>query len=162
MIEPTQSPAIQQYVIRPVHWRHHEDIARLAGQLGYESTTEQIHRRLDAIRDRQQYAVYVAEDIAGNVVGWIGAYIFRAVEIDRCASISGLIVDSNLRSQGIGGMLLDAAEQWALSVGCDVMLVKSNMKRERAHSFYKRNGYAHIKTQHIFCKNLNKKNDRRE
>jgi ribosomal protein S18 acetylase RimI-like enzyme len=31
--------------------------------------------------------------------------------MDCCASISGLVVDHDFRSQGIGGMLLEAAEQ---------------------------------------------------
>jgi GNAT superfamily N-acetyltransferase len=159
MINPSRRPMFQQYVICPVQVRHHEDIARLAGQLGYESSVEQVHRRLDGMRDAQQYAVYVAEERAGNVVGWIGVHIFRAVEMDSCASISGLVVDQCLRSQGIGEMLLDAADQWAQSFGCEVITVQSNVMRERAHSFYRRNGYAHVKTQHTFCKNLSQRNE---
>jgi GNAT superfamily N-acetyltransferase len=159
MIEPTRRSILQQCAIIPAHSHHYEDIARLAGQLGYGSTVEQVHLRVKAMQDAQQYAIYVAEDLAGNVVGWIGVYIFRAVEMDCCASVSGLVVDHNLRSQGIGEMLLEAGEQWARSLGCDVMTVQSNVTRERAHSFYKRNGYAQVKTQHTFCKSLGQTND---
>jgi len=50
--------------------------------------------------------------------------------------------------------LLRAAERWAKSKGCKNMSVRSNVIRERAHTFYLRNGYQHYKTQKAFRKNL--------
>jgi len=41
--------------------------------------------------------------------------------------------------------LLDAAEKWARGVGCDAISVRSNVKRERAHQFYRDNGYIDVK-----------------
>jgi GNAT superfamily N-acetyltransferase len=154
MIDPSQPSMLHQYMICQAQPRHYENIARLAGQLGYESTVEQIRLRLESMKDAQQHAIYVAENQSGSAVGWIGVCLFRAVEMDCCANISGLVVDYNLRSQGIGEMLLDAAERWARSLGCEVIIVASNVKRERAHSFYRRKGYAEAKTQYAFFKNL--------
>src|ERR1700679_3744981 len=79
MIEPIRATKLPQYAVLRAQLHHYEYIAQLAGQLGYESTVEQIHRRLNLITDGQQYAVYVGEDLAGTVVGSIGTYIFRAV-----------------------------------------------------------------------------------
>ena len=132
----------------------YDKIADLASQLGYPCTGSQVRARLDEMQDPNQYAVYVAELAGSQVAGWIGVYLFRSVELDRCAEISGLIVDQEIRSQGIGKALLDAAEEWARSRGCDVISVRSNVKRDRAHQFYERHGFKHVKTQKTFRKSL--------
>jgi GNAT superfamily N-acetyltransferase len=76
------------------------------------------------------------------------------IEQDSCAGISGLIVDQEVRSREIGKVLLGAAEEWARSQGCDAISVHTNVTRERAHRFYARNGYEHIKTQKYLRKSL--------
>ena len=101
-----------------------------------------------------QYGVYVAELPGGQIGGWIGLHVFRSVEQDSCAEISGLIVDQQIRSRGIGKVLLNAAEEWARSQGCSAISVHSNVTRERAHQFYTRNGYQNIKTQRYLFKTL--------
>jgi GNAT superfamily N-acetyltransferase len=129
-------------------------LAELAGQLGYPSTPEQIRVRLEKMQDPNEHAVYVAEMSDGYVAGWIGVSIFRAVEVDCCVEITGLIVDQEIRSRGIGKVLIDAAEQWARQRGCDAIRVRSNVIRDRAHLFYQRNGYECVKTQVSLHKDL--------
>jgi GNAT superfamily N-acetyltransferase len=129
-------------------------MADLAVQLGYECTGEEVQKRLSQMQDPRQYAVFVAELGEGRIAGWIGAYLFRSVETRSCAEISGLVVDQAIRSRGIGKILLDTAEGWARSNGCDTVSVRSNVKRDRAHRFYSNNGYEHAKTQKEFRKNL--------
>jgi len=124
-----------------------ERMAFLAGQLGYPSTGEEVRKRLSQMQDANQHAVFVAELPAGQIAGWIGLYVFRAVELETAAEISGLIVDEDIRSCGIGKTLLDAAEGWARSIGCNAISVRSNVTRDRAHRFYVANGYEHVKTQ---------------
>lgn len=129
-------------------------MADLAGQLGYPCTGDQIRSRMDEMHDPNEYAVYVAELSTGGIAGWIGVFLFRAVALDKCAEINGLIVDQTIRSYGIGKILLGAAEQWARNVGCSAISVHSNIRRGRAHQFYTRNGYQWGKTQELFTKNL--------
>ncbi len=66
----------------------------------------------------------------------------------------GLVVDDEHRSAGIGGALLEAAEAWALDRGCADLLVATRVTRERAHGFYRRHGYALLKTSHCFSRRL--------
>lgn len=129
-------------------------MAELARQLGYECTAEQVRVRLSEIRDANECAVYVAEIADAQVAGWIGVYLFRSVEMDKIAQISGLVVAEEHRSRGIGKILLHAAEEWAQGRGCREISVHSNVIRERAHRFYQRNGYETYKTQKLFCKSL--------
>jgi GNAT superfamily N-acetyltransferase len=135
------------YAVRMAQPRDSERIAELAEQLAYPCTGKEVRERLSQMQDANQYAVLVAELPTGQIAGWIGLYVFRAVELETVAEISGLIVDENIRSCGIGKMLLDAAEEWARHVGCRVISVRSNVKRDRAHQFYTNNGYEHVKTQ---------------
>jgi GNAT superfamily N-acetyltransferase len=129
-------------------------MAALAGQLGYECTGEEVGKRINHMQDAEQYAVFVAELPVGQIAGWIGVYLFWTVETGRRAEINGLVVDQSIRSRGIGKTLLDAAEEWARSIGCDAISVRSNVKRDRAHRFYTNNGYQHVKTQKEFHKSL--------
>jgi GNAT superfamily N-acetyltransferase len=138
--------------IRPPRHGDYDRMADLAGQLGYPSTADQVRARLSEIQDSNEYTIYVAELSDGQIAGWIGVYIFRSVEMDKLAEINGLVVGQETWSRGIGKALLHAAEQWAQSRGCAVISVHSNVKRERAHNFYKRNGYEWYKTQDLFRK----------
>ncbi|MGB7640161.1 MAG: GNAT family N-acetyltransferase [Terriglobales bacterium] len=131
-----------------------DKMASLAGQLGYECTGADVRARLAEMLDPNCYAVYVAELPGGQIAGWIGVYMFRAVELDNFAEITGLVVDQQVRSRGIGMALLSAAEQWARGHGCNAISVRSNVWRNRAHGFYTSNGYEHIKTQKEFHKSL--------
>lgn len=140
--------------VRPPEPRDYDKIADLAGQLGYPSTAKQVQRRIDAMANSKEYAVYVAELPEGQIVGCIGLYVFRSVVQDICAGISGLIIDQQIRSHGVGKALLDAAEKWARSLGCNAVSVHSNVTRERAHQFYIRNGYDCVKTQKYLVKAL--------
>jgi GNAT superfamily N-acetyltransferase len=140
--------------VRPPRPNDYDKMADLAGQLGYQSTKEKIGARMSEMQDSSQYAVYVAELPGGRIAGWIGVHVFRSVEADRCAEISGLVVDQQIRSRGIGKVLLRAAEDWARNHGCDAISVLSNVRRDRAHRFYTNNGYQHIKTQKSFRKSL--------
>ncbi len=142
------------YAVRLAEPRDSDRIADLAGQLGYPCTGEEVRERLRQMQDANQYAVLVAELPTGQIAGWIGLYVFRAVELETVAEISGLIVDEDVRSCGIGKVLLDAADEWAQGVGCHVISVRSNVKRDRAHQFYTNNGYEHIKTQKELRKKL--------
>jgi len=141
-------------MVRPPEPRDYDKMADLAEQLGYPSTGKQVRMRLEEMAHSKQYAVYVAEPPGGQIAGWIGMYLFRSVEQDSCAGISGLIVDQQTRSREIGKVLLGAAEEWARSQGCDAISVHTNVTRERAHRFYAHNGYEQIKTQKYLRKTL--------
>ena len=140
--------------IRPAHHCDHERIAELAGQLSYPSTPEEIARRLEGLQRTAETAVFVAELEAGEIAGWIAVFVYRTVEADARAEVSGLVVDERFRSQRVGEHLLARAEEWARGNGCQAIALRSNVIRDRAHKFYERHGYVHIKTQKAFRKQL--------
>jgi GNAT superfamily N-acetyltransferase len=135
------------YVVRMARLDDCEAMADLAAQLGYSCTREEVRLRLEEMQNPNAYAVFIAENFGAEIAGWIGAYLFRSVETESCVEISGLVVDEKMRSRGIGKILLQAAEQWARSLGCNTISVHSNIRRTRAHWFYVKNGYHHVKVQ---------------
>lgn len=144
----------KECTVRPALPADSERMADFSGQLGYPSAPEQVRVRLAEIQKSDDCAIFVAEVPDGEIAGWIGVYIFRSVEMDKLVEISGLVVGDGYRSRGIGRILLDAAEDWARDRGCKVIAVHSNVKRQRAHNFYKKNGYEWYKTQESFRKTL--------
>ena len=129
-------------------------IADLAGELGYASSAADIAARLAGMNGSDDHAVFVAETASGEIAGWAGVFVNRTVEADARVEISGLVVGREVRSQGVGALLLERAEEWALERGCRAIGLRSNVLRERAHAFYLRNGYEHVKTQKSLRKKL--------
>ncbi len=131
-----------------------EAIARLAGELGYPSTPDQVRERFEAVTADPQHALLVAVDRSGAVVGWIQLSEERSVVGDPRAEITGLVVDANFRSAGVGRVLVERGEAWARARGLATIGLRSNVIRERAHDFYLRLGYKVTKSQKVFRKSL--------
>ena len=127
-------------------------IATLALQLGYEVPVTHAERFLaERSEDRE---IFVAIVPRVGVVGWIGTTVEESLTVARHALVEGLVVDQEYRGVGVGLALLQHAEIWARTRDCASVRLRSNVVRDRAHAFYLRNGYALVKTQHLFEKPL--------
>lgn len=142
-----------QLAIRSPRVADYARLAELAGQLGYPATAVEVKKRLASFERSLDHAIFVAE-LNGEIVGWIGVFVYRCLEADARAEINGLLVEERLRSRGIGLKLVARAEEWARDRGCDAIGVRSNVIRDRAHAFYERLGYKHVKTQKTFRREL--------
>ena len=139
--------------IRDARLEDSTQLAALSGQLGYPSTAEQIRQRLKAIADFPESAIFVAA--SGNqVAGFVGVQVLHTLEADQRVEVTALVVLEKSRSRGVGKLLMARAEEWARSQRCTIIGLRSNVIRERAHSFYQRLGYEHLKTQKAFRKSL--------
>lgn len=127
-------------------------ITALCGQLGYEVPLVHVERFLAS--PRADKALFVAVVPRAGVVGWIGVAESWTLISSARAEIEGLVVEDEYRSNGIGRMLVDAAETWARRRGCTTLRLLSNVVRERAHAFYRRLGYDVLKSEYVFQKPL--------
>jgi GNAT superfamily N-acetyltransferase len=139
--------------IREARPQDYARIAELAGQLGYPSSPDEIAKRLDGLRRSDEHGVFVAQ-LGSELAGWLAVFVYRVIEADARAEISGFVVDERFRSQRIGMHLLACAERWAREKGCRAIGLRSNVIRDRAHAFYESHGYQHVKTQKSFRKDL--------
>jgi GNAT superfamily N-acetyltransferase len=128
-----------------------EAIAALMAQLGYDVPASAITARLQRLGERRD--VFVATD-GERVVGWAALLIDEAFVEGFAAFLEGFVVDEAARSRGIGVVLLEAVEARARERGCAEIRVQSNVLRERAHSFYERNGYVKVKAQYQLRRTL--------
>ena len=129
-------------------------VARLAAQLGYPSTPEQIERRFRALDGAPDARVFIAEDSDGNAVGWVHVFGRRLLESDPDAEVGGLVVDEQARGRGVGKALMAQAEAWARERGYSIVSIRSNVIRVEAHEFYKALGYEVLKSQYKLRKKL--------
>ena len=140
--------------IRPAHKNDVPRLAELADQLGYPCRVESMADRLNQLQDRRDHAILVAESARGEVLGWVHVFVRPLLIAERAAEIGGLVVEAEVRSQGIGERLLEAAEAWAVEAGYARLRVRSNVIRKGAHRFYHLRAYQVIKTQIVFEKQL--------
>jgi GNAT superfamily N-acetyltransferase len=131
-----------------------EEIARLATQLGYPSSPEEIRARIERVLGEKIGRIIVAVDEHDAILGWTHVFLAHRIESETFAEIGGLVVDENHRNRGIGGILLGEAEQWAAASGVTILRVRSNMIRQDAHRFYERAGYSRQKVQGVFDKRV--------
>jgi GNAT superfamily N-acetyltransferase len=137
--------------IRPASLSDAEAIAELSDQLGYPTAAERMRERLAILLPKKDQQLFAAER-EGQVVGWLHAAKIEMVESDPFAEIYGLVVRDSERGQGIGPLLIRAAEAWASAQGLPKVRVRCNVVRERTHRFYEREGFAVSKVQKIFDK----------
>lgn len=129
-------------------------IARLAGQLGYPTTSEEAKDSLRSFLQKKEHAVYIAETPDKLVVGWVHVFEANYLMEESFAEIGGLIVDEAKRGFGIGRALIETAEEWAVTMGYRYLRIRSNVTRTEAHQFYERLGYSCVKTSFVFVKPL--------
>ena len=91
----------------------------------------------EAIEDDDS-AVLVAADGA-ELVGLCTAYLeLNSARFGQRCWVEDLAVDPTRRSEGIGGALLDAAEQWARDGGATHLELDTGLDRTDAQRFYER------------------------
>ncbi len=144
-----------QIKIRQAEIKDVERIAILCEQLGYSVTQEQIKQRFGKIQNNDSHILYVATLVNEYVIGWVQAYTCDLILVPTPTLIHGLVVDKDYRYHGVGRLLMQYIEQWASFVGCDCVLIRSNIKRKEAHLFYEKIGYTtNTKQQKTFYKAL--------
>ena len=139
--------------IRRAEPRDSPRLAELSTELGYPMTPAEAGARLAELSGHPDHAILVAE-AGGRVAGWIQVSLPRIFETPARAEIAGLVVDETARGAGIGRELVGAAVDWARERGCVAVRVRSNVLRERAHGFYRREGFVDLKTQVVLEKTI--------
>ncbi|MGA7304502.1 MAG: GNAT family N-acetyltransferase [Rhodothermales bacterium] len=153
-LERSSGGGVPEVHLRPAQTADSAPIAELSGTLGYPVSETAVAERLDRLLPRESDVILVAEGADGRIVGWIHGGELDLLESGRRGEILGLVVDPEHRNQGIGRMLVEAVESWAVNRGHHMISVRSNVLRPEAHPFYERLGYRRVKTQHVYRKGL--------
>jgi ribosomal protein S18 acetylase RimI-like enzyme len=119
-----------------------EALADLMTDLGYKTRASEMAARMNAIKTDSRYRTFVAVQDA-KIVGMIGTLACATYEHnDLGGRILALVVSSDVRSSGIGRMLMAAAERDFADRKITRVALDTRFERERAHKFYEDLGYA--------------------
>ena len=128
------------------------ELAALACELGYETTSAEMESRLVSILKDLRYKTLVAlndEKICG-MIGTFSASSYLHNDIN--GRIIALVVSRESRRRGIGAQLIAAAEKDFAQRGITRVTLTTRFEREEAHQFYEKLGYS--RTGFRFAKKL--------
>ena len=128
------------------------ELAALACDLGYKTTSAEMESRLVSILKDPRYKTLVAlkdEKICG-MIGTFSASSY--LHNDLNGRIIALVVSRESRRHGIGARLIAAAEKDFVQRGITRVTLTTRFERAEAHQFYEKLGYA--RTGFRFAKNL--------
>jgi ribosomal protein S18 acetylase RimI-like enzyme len=101
-----------------------------------------VEDRFRAMLNLPQYAIFVAEDEQGQIVGLLTASArWTLWHMGPCAIIEELVVDEAARGQGAGRALIQAGIEWAKAQACSEVEVSTGMDNTAAQAFYRRLGF---------------------
>ena len=110
--------------IRPLREADQDEWLRLRMALWPDHTAEEMRQEMAALLADSQQPVFVAERPDGGLCGLVEVAIHTQAPgctTDRIGYLEGWYVDDDVRGQGVGKRLVEAAEDWARSVGCREM-----------------------------------------
>lgn len=134
-------------VVRPAETSDARRIAELLAsgslRLGAEDALDPApYAAVIGAHQRGPSKILVAE-VDFRVVGVLQLLVFQHLQQQGgvCAELESVHVDEEMRSQGIGGALVEEAVRIATELGCYRVQLTSNRQRPDAHRFYEAHGF---------------------
>ncbi len=127
------------------------DLLLLIAELGYNVEREELKKTIKELHQRDG-AIFVAV-ISGKIVGSSSVIIDVRLAEGISGEIASLVVSEEFRGLGIGGSLIELAEEY-LSKLVKTIRIRANVIRSNAHNYYKSLGYEEVKEQKVFVKPL--------
>jgi aminoglycoside 6'-N-acetyltransferase I len=143
--------------IRGVRPEDHAEWLRMRRALWDDCPDEEQVREMEAILDSDTEVVFVAERTRCGLCGFLEASLRSRA--DGCDStpvgyIEGWYVDEDVRRQGVGRALVEAAEAWARSKGCRQMASDAELWNALSHRAHGALGYEEAARLVLFKKDL--------
>ena len=122
----------------------------LIRQLSPGVTAEQYAFLLD---DMLAHGYRMAAVFEGDAcVGISGIWVATKIYSGRYLEMDNVVVADTHRSKGIGELLTEFVTAFALSEGCETIMLDAYLENEKAHVFYERAGF--VKKGYHFLKRL--------
>lgn len=132
-------------------------IAALAVQMWDEHTQEELERDFAALLQREDAAVFLAEE-EGKAVGFAQCQLRRdyveGTETSPVGYLEGIFVEPAYRGKGIARALLACCEQWAREQGCTEFASDCELDNTQSLAFHMRLGFDEANRVICFTKKL--------
>ena len=135
----------QNYRVRPITEDDVSEWFRLR-KLLWDELTDEEHKAemLDIYEHTDSQLVLVAETDGKRLIGFLEASIRPFVEdceTDNVGYLEGWFVEEDYRKNGIGGTLVEAAENWARDKDCEEMASDAEVGNELSLTAHQKLGY---------------------
>ncbi|QKS85534.1 GNAT family N-acetyltransferase [Pseudomonas bijieensis] len=140
--KPVQHPIENNMKVRKALLTDADSVSKLLSQLGYHASPKLIRDKLVALELSARDTVLLAQD-GKNIIGVISLHVLELFhQPGRLGRITSLVIDDDFRGQGVGTMLVSAADAFFTEQLCVRAEVTSGDHRIKAHAFYQQQGYA--------------------
>lgn len=130
---------------------------RMRRALWDDCPDDQQVREIDENLESDTEAVFFVERPGGGLCGFVEAAIRPwaiGCEARPVGYIEGWYVDEDVRRQGVGRALVEAAEAWARSKGCRQMASDAELWNSISHQAHGALGYNEVSRLVLFKKDL--------
>jgi aminoglycoside 6'-N-acetyltransferase I len=146
-------------MIRTCEDKDRADWLRMRRALWDDCPDDQQVREIKGILGSDTEEVFLAEHPDGGLCGFLEVSLRSRA--DACAStpigyIEGWFVDPDMRRQGIGRALIEAAEAWARIKGCRQIASDAELWNEVSHQAHGALGYEETARLLLFKKDLDR------
>lgn len=118
-----------------------DDAARLLGLLNPDTPLPLVRERLETILAEHPHYQIIGAFSGGRLVGVCGAWVATKIWCGKYLEIDNLVVDSELRSGGVGTQLIRHLEQLGRAQDCRVLVLDSYTANHPSHRLYHRLGF---------------------
>lgn len=122
--------------IRPVLPEDDLPLTLLMQQVGEGLSRETCRRRIHQVSANPLHQMWVAENDAGELLGWVHAQQLVSLLSDPVGEINGPFVAPNFRRQGLASELLRQAEAWLQTKPVYAWQVHAAQEDQDSYLFY--------------------------
>jgi ribosomal protein S18 acetylase RimI-like enzyme len=130
-----------EFTIRPLVSADLTEAAALLGLLNPDTSLAIVSERLHALLAEHCHYELVGAFVSEKLVGVAGAWIATKIWCGRYLEIDNLVVAEELRSAGIGSILIRHLEAVARERNCKIVVLDSYTSNHPSHRLYHRLGF---------------------
>ena len=97
-------------------------------------------QKLSELLDRSDHFILVAENAAGQIVGYAHAASYDCLYFPSLLNLLALAVAPDFQGQGYGKALMQAIREEGVAAGYTGIRINSGISRMKAHEFYRKLG----------------------
>ena len=117
------------------------EIVKFAKKLNPEKSDNELSQNLMdmfKLKNFHSFGLIQGDALIGICSGWITIRFYSGKQLE----VDNFIIDTEIRSKGLGQEFLKLIEQWAKENSCKTIELNTYVQNSRSHKFYFNSGYS--------------------